>query len=246
MFRDPRDIRLAKDHEKLDELCRCSTKISYEILKQPPGLPPSEYKIIFRNVKSITGIKSDGSPKYGLLHELKLSFPPAYPGAEGAPKCVMLTDIWHPNIRSKEPAKGRVCINSKDLGAWHTLELLVMRLGAMLQYKNYHALDEDPWPEDADVARWVRETAEPRGIVDKKKGIYVDDSDLLDIEPSDQDITGDDFSGSARMAVRKKVMDFSMDSASDDDDWDMSFTQKDTTDEEEIDFDFEFKVKKLK
>lgn len=181
-LKDPRDKRLAREHELIDELCRRSSKISYEIIKQAKGFPPEGYKIIFDNLRSIVGVNRDNSPIYGTHHEAEIIFPPAYPGAEGAPKCKMLTDIWHPNIRSKDPAKGRICINSKALGAWHTLDMLAMRIGQMLQYKNYHALDQDPWPEDAEVARWVRDYAERRGIVDKSKRIFVDNSELLDPE----------------------------------------------------------------
>lgn len=250
-LRDPRDKRLAREHELIDELCGRSSKISYEIVKQVPGFPPEGYKIIYRDIRSIVGTNPDDSPVYRTHHEAEIIFPPAYPGADGAPRCRMLTDTWHPNIRSKEPAKGRICINSKALGAWHTLDMLTMRIGQMLQYRNYHALDEDPWPEDAEVARWVREYAEPHGVVDKAKKIYTDDSELLDPESvgmdfsmdvlpdeSTDDPTDDRFSFSGRGSNPRPIP------VNQEDDWGMAFERRTrvaaakTEKEKNLDFDF--------
>ena len=54
----------------------------------------------------------------------------------------------------------------------------------MIQYKNYHAkLGQDPYPEDVEAAKWVTNYAEPRGLIDYRKEIAIDDSYLLDPLP---------------------------------------------------------------
>ncbi|UCH92830.1 MAG: hypothetical protein JSV88_21380 [Candidatus Aminicenantes bacterium] len=247
VFKDPRDKRLAKEHELIDELCNRSSKISYEITKQFKGVPPEGYKIIYDNVKSIVGINQNSSPIYGTHHEAEIIFPPAYPGADGAPKCRMLTDIWHPNVRSKDPAKGRICINAKALGAWHTLDMLAMHIGEMLQYKNYHAVNEEPWPEDPEVARWVREYAEPNGIVNKNKKIFVDHSELLDPEKPGQRKADRDEVNTANdndgISFWKKRLNMDL-GGMDGDDLDMSFSKRKKTTAADDDLDFDFQVRR--
>src|SRR6202142_3172740 len=51
---------------------------------------------------------------------------------------------------------------------------LCQQMFEMVQYKNYHAELSPPYPLDGDAATWVRDHAEPNGIVDKKRGIFVD------------------------------------------------------------------------
>jgi len=82
--------------------------------------------------------------------------------------------IWHPNVQHDEPKN--VCVNRAEWLGGTGLEDLCRQLFDMVQYRNYHADDSRlPYPLDRDVAKWVREYAEPRGIVDKKRGISVDD-----------------------------------------------------------------------
>jgi hypothetical protein len=50
-----------------------------------------------------------------------------------------------------------------------TLDMLVIALGHMIQYKKYHARHESPFPIDHEVAEWVLEYAEKRGIVGEGK-----------------------------------------------------------------------------
>ena len=201
ILKDPRDKRLAKEHELIEELCSRSNKISYKIIKQFGGLPPEGYEITYDGVKSIIGINQDNTPVYGEYHVAEIVFPPEYPSSDGPPKCTMKTDAWHPNIRAKNPRKGRICINSKLLGAWHTLDFLILRIGHMLQYKNYHAIDQDPWPEDPDVAKWVREYAEPKNIVNLLNNISVDNTELLKPISSEQSTNID------QMYFQKRISD---------------------------------------
>src|SRR5690606_16515822 len=122
----------------------------------------------------ITGIDADQNSIYGDHHILELSLPELYPLE--ACRITMLTDVWHPNIKSEGRFKGRVCGNSDGYGLSYDLYQLVLRVGEILQYKNYHAIHTPPFPEDAKVAEWVVSYAEPMGIVDKEKEIYVDDT----------------------------------------------------------------------
>jgi hypothetical protein len=77
-----------------------------------------------------------------------------------------LTSIWHPNIERLTPH--RVCTNSID-SWWPGRDLtdLVLTLGDMVQFKQYHAAAKPPFPYDPEVAKWVEEYAEPNGIVSK-------------------------------------------------------------------------------
>lgn len=165
------------EHQLLEDLCKHSDLISYEVVKPRRGVPPDKYLVHF-DVKSIIGIEEEGTPIYGQRHTAKITLPLGYP-MTSSPICYMETDTWHPNIRSAGEYKGHICINAQVLGYWHTLDMLVQQIGEMLQYKNYHALQIQPYPEDAIVAKWVREYAEPESIVDKEKGIVVDNRSLL-------------------------------------------------------------------
>jgi hypothetical protein len=64
------------------------------------------------------------------------------------------------------------------------LYLLVIRIGEILQFKQYHSENTPPFPEDIKAARWVMEYAEPQGIVNKYKDIAIDDTPLVNIDTS--------------------------------------------------------------
>lgn len=176
--------RLAKEHLAIHELCSRSDKdkLSYKVVKSRSGVP-EVYRITFK-VKSIVGIDKEKNPIYGYKHIAELALPPNYP-VEPA-KCYMVTDTWHPNIKSDGVHKGHICTNSNELGKLMDLYLLVHRIGQILQYQNYHAQNVYPYPDDEKVAKWVREYAEPNNIVNKKKNIFIDDSSLL-FDESDND-----------------------------------------------------------
>ena len=88
------------------------------------------------------------------------------------------------NIKYKGKHKGRICTNAKALGKTFTIDQLALRIGEMIQYKNYHAAHTYPFPEDEEVAKWVREFAEPQDIVNYMKGIGTDESLLMNPLPS--------------------------------------------------------------
>lgn len=177
-FHNPRDNRLAKEHELLDDFCQQSNLVSYEAQMRRGKRPPDRYLFHYR-VRSIVGIGSNQMPIYGEDHTAEIEISPQFP-LGGQPSCKMLTPLWHPNIKFDGNFAGKICINAEALGSWHTIDMLAERIGEMLQYKNYHAINEPPYPEDAKAAQWVREFAEPNRIINKKLGIYIDDRPLLE------------------------------------------------------------------
>jgi ubiquitin-protein ligase len=176
-YSDPYLKRLSMDYFMLQELASNSDIISFNALNGDDTIPPSEYEIIY-DLNSIIAINDSKMPIFGNRHIAKISMTKGYPMLS-PPSCYMLTDTWHPNIRSSGNLKGHICINAQVLGTWYTLDLLVLQIGEMLQYKNYHAKNIQPFPEDPIVANWVTEFAEPQGIVDKSKFIFVDDQPLI-------------------------------------------------------------------
>lgn len=173
--RFPDKVRLAQEHIALHELCEKSPKIDYEVLNTR-GQCPSEYKIIY-HLKSIIGVDEDQNAIFHDRHEARISLPPKYP-LEPA-KCAMMSDVWHPNIKFSGPHKGHICTNSNEFGLMFDLYLLIHRIGEILQYKNYHAENVYPFPDDEHVAKWVREYGEPHDIVNKGKGIFTDFTNLM-------------------------------------------------------------------
>lgn len=170
----PRDACLWKEWKELDSLCskRKATSanprepsISYIIRKKNAMGLPTEYEIWFR-VKSIVGVKDTPAPRepiFGYLHKMSIILPNNYPSADGNPIFTFRTTVWHPNIRNSGSFKGHVCLNSKDMGVMASLKSLVLRVEQYLKYNDYHAQNIYPYPEDQNVAEWVREEAEPNG-----------------------------------------------------------------------------------
>lgn len=170
----PRDACLWKEWKELDSLCSKrkaisanprEPSISYIIRKKNAMGLPTEYEIWYR-VKSIVGVKGTKAPRepiFGYLHKMSIVLPNNYPSADGNPIFTFRTDIWHPNIRYSGSFKGHVCLNSKDMGVMASLKSLVLRVEQYLKYNDYHAQNVYPYPEDQNVAEWVREEAEPNG-----------------------------------------------------------------------------------
>ncbi len=181
-YTNQRDRRLAKEHALVHDFCTQSSVVSYTAAKRRGGMPPDRYEIEY-SVRSIVGVNELNQPIYGNHHVVEITIPPSFP-LGGQPSCYTKTPVWHPNIQFDGPFAGKICVNADALGHWHTLDMMIERIGEILQYKNYHALNTNPHPEDAKVATWVREFAEPMDIVNKYKNIVVDNTPLLD--PSDE------------------------------------------------------------
>lgn len=167
--------RLAQEHINLSQLE--SDSIEFEVKKTRGSQKVPEVYHVHYHLKSIIGIDEDQNPLYGSHHVVELTIPPKYP-LEPA-KIYMVTEIWHPNVKSEGKFKGRICGNTRDFGKGYELSQLVLRVGEIIQYKNYHAKHTPPYPEDAKVAEWVLSFAEPNDIINADKGIFVDNTKLV-------------------------------------------------------------------
>lgn len=171
-----RDQRLLQEWQELDALCRkrkasSSTprtpSLSYIVRRKNIIGLPTEYEIWYR-CRSIVGVKDTPVPRepiFGNLHKMSIVLPSNYPSADGSPLFTFITDIWHPNIRHSGSFKGKVCLTIKEMGVLASLKELVLRVEQYLKYQLYHAQNIYPYPEDQNVAEWVREEGEPNGWV---------------------------------------------------------------------------------
>ena len=163
-----RETRLYNEWKIIDETLSSNDEISYSINKRNPSGIPVAYEITFF-LKSITGVEDiDGDglqkPIFGNKHILHINLPNNYPSADGGyPEFKFITDVWHPNIRFFGDFKGHVCLNYNCSGASTTLSEYIGRITGYLKYEEYYAINEYPYPEDENVARWVLEQAEPHG-----------------------------------------------------------------------------------
>ncbi len=169
-----RDARLWLEWKNLDSLCAKrkanssnprEASLSYIIRRKNAMGLPTEYEIWYR-VKSIVGVKEGPIPRepiFGYLHKMSIVLPNNYPSADGNPIFTFRTDIWHPNIRYSGSFKGHVCLTIKEMGVLASLKDLVLRVEQYLKYQLYHAQNTYPYPEDQNVAEWVREEGEPNG-----------------------------------------------------------------------------------
>jgi len=148
----PRMRRLRGDYELMRELDARSDLISFKSSSTNPNLPPERYIVSFK-CKSIIAVDRQGDPKYGENHQVEIYLHNQYP--QRWPGMKWLTPIWHPNINH---LNGSVCIDAAWWAASRSLDRLVVMLGEMLQYKNYHDdPTKPPFPWDAEAARWSRE-----------------------------------------------------------------------------------------
>lgn len=148
----PRMRRLKADHDLLQELSARSDMISFKAVGARPGTPPERYIVTFK-CKSIIDVDRSGNPKYGDHHQVEIYLHNQYP--QRWPGMKWMTPIWHPNINH---LNGSVCIDAAWWTASRSLDRLIIMLGEMLQWKNFHDdPTKPPFPWDADAARWSRE-----------------------------------------------------------------------------------------
>lgn len=148
----PRMRRLRGDYELMRELDARSDLISFKASSTNPNLPPERYIVTFK-CKSIVAVDRQGNPKFDDHHQVEIYLHNQYP--QRWPGMKWLTPIWHPNINH---LNGSVCIDAAWWAASRSLDRLVVMLGEMLQYKNYHDdPTKPPFPWDAEAARWSRE-----------------------------------------------------------------------------------------
>jgi len=152
LSQSPRIRRLRADAELMNEMSARSDLISFTTQSPQPNLPPDRYIVTFK-CKSIIGTDMLGKPKYAEHHQVEIYLHNQYP--QRWPGMKWLTPIWHPNINH---INGTVCIDAAWWTASRSLDRLVIMLGEMLQWKNFHDdPTKPPFPWDADAARWSRE-----------------------------------------------------------------------------------------
>lgn len=148
----PRMRRLRADLDLMKELAARSDLISFETRVARPRLPPETYIVTFK-CKGIIDVDRQGNPKFGNRHRVEIYLHNQYP--QRWPGMKWLTPIWHPNINH---LNGSVCIDAAWWTASRSLDRLVVMLGEMLQYKNFHDdPTKPPFPWDPEAARWCRE-----------------------------------------------------------------------------------------
>jgi ubiquitin-protein ligase len=167
---DPRQARLKTERLRLARLNKESDYVRVEAVNTLGGSEPEHYIVTFL-CRGIIGIDEQHRPVYGERHQVEIVCDDDFPS--DVPRLRWITPIWHPNIQHTNP-KG-VCVNKPEWLGGMGLDDLCRLMFEMVQYKNYHATFAPPYPLDLEVAKWVTEYAEPQGIVNKKKKIYVDD-----------------------------------------------------------------------
>jgi len=162
-----RDARLFVEWDLIEKKFGNDSRVTSIIVRKQNAKSklPEKYEIIF-NVKSIVGINPKNeqgleTPVFGNKHRLTIELPDLYPSAEGLPKFMFTSDIWHPNIRFFGDFKGRVCLTFQDRPLTTPLTVYIDAILEYLTYDDYFANDAYPFPEDLTVAAWVREQAEP-------------------------------------------------------------------------------------
>jgi ubiquitin-protein ligase len=168
---NPRLARLEWEQERLLAL---NQQCDYVHVKPHPladGAPAERYTVHYL-CRSIVGLEPDESPVFSEgPHTVQIYCDSSFPA--DVPKLDWLTPIWHPNIKHTEPRV--VCVNKAEWLAGMGLDYLCWQMFDMVQYKNYHAKETWPYPQDHEVAKWVREYAEPHNIVNKARGVSTDD-----------------------------------------------------------------------
>ena len=149
---NPRTRRLRKDYELIQELNARSDLIQVQAKQEKAGMPPERYIITYK-CKGIIGIDGKGNPKISEKHQVEIYLHSQYP--QRWPGMKWLTPIWHPNINH---ANGSVCIDAAWWSASRSLDRLVIMLGEMVQFKNFHDdPTKAPYPWDMEAATWCRQ-----------------------------------------------------------------------------------------
>lgn len=148
----PRIRRLRADQQLMQELAARSDLIRYETLSIHPGLPPERYIVTYA-CRGIYSVDRQGRPQFGDKHQVEIYLHNQYP--QRWPGMKWMTPIWHPNINH---LNGTVCIDAAWWTASRSLDRLVIMIGEMVQYKNFHDdPTQPPFPWDPEAARWCRE-----------------------------------------------------------------------------------------
>ena len=147
----PRMRRLKADHKLMKELVAQSDLISFKATSLRKGLPPEKYIVTYK-CKGVMGVDRQGNPKFGNRHQVEIYLHNQYP--QRWPGMKWLTPVWHPNINH---INGTVCVDAAWWTASRSLDRLVVMIGEMVQYKNFHDDPKSPpFPWDPEAARWSK------------------------------------------------------------------------------------------
>ena len=138
----PRLDRLWADYHGLADLSRRTRLIKVVPLDGPP---PERYLVTYR-CKGLVWMQGSPAPSISTFHRLNIYLHRDYP--RRPPRLIWLSDIFHPNILPPE-RNGGICI-----GSWspaESLDRLVIRIGEMVQYKNYNVDLSDVLNKEAAV-----------------------------------------------------------------------------------------------
>jgi ubiquitin-protein ligase len=148
----PRIRRLKADLVRMQELAAQSDMIEFKATSTSRGLPPESYIVTYK-CKGVVGVERNGTPKIGNRHQVEIYLHNQYP--QRWPGMKWLTPVWHPNINH---VNGTVCVDAAWWTASRSLDRLVLMIGEMVQYKNFHDdPTKPPFPWDPEAARWSRE-----------------------------------------------------------------------------------------
>jgi ubiquitin-protein ligase len=148
----PRVRRLKADLDRMNNLAAQSDFIQFKATSEHRGLPPERY-IVTYTCRGIIGVDRSGTPKFGNRHQVEIYLHNQYP--QRWPGMKWLTPVWHPNINH---LNGTVCVDAAWWTASRSLDRLVLMIGEMVQYKNFHDdPTKPPFPWDPEAARWSRE-----------------------------------------------------------------------------------------
>jgi len=166
--------RLMADYEKIRTEFAGHPNIDVEPVG---GNPPERYRVTYK----VKGLRLDpvlNRPVITNIHKAEIYLHNDYPREK--PKCVMLTEIFHPNFGSY------ICIGD-HWAAGETLVDVIIQIGQMIQYQSYNPKS----PLNAVAAMWAsrNEGVFPVGNVD----LYQPEPDIVlgvlsDGEDDDLDI----------------------------------------------------------
>ena len=140
-----------------------SQSIRVAIDASDPEGCPTQFVVDY-DLLSICGVGEDGAPEFHRGYKMLIILPPNYPCVDAPPCFRFVPPVpYHPNVRYRGDMAGHVCLNR--LNTFVDLTWGVERIASYLRYELYHAEMTPPYPEDLDVARWVRETGEPKRLI---------------------------------------------------------------------------------
>ncbi len=177
---------------------------SYRVLKYKVGESdiPEIFEFTF-NMRSFVGIQADDTPIIGEKHVFTFDMGGKYPMQK--PELLALTYVWHPNIKFYH-TKRSVCFNWDATGNVTVFHILSM-LYDMLRYDNYWAENEPPYPDDLEVALWVRKVGEPKGYIKQLKDYYIELENLQNAKINDGDLSKDQNTRS-RLSLEESLVRF--------------------------------------